>query len=81
MQGGLGPAIMGVRMSEPEDFHPEDDFAALFEASTRASRFTKGQTVEGTIVGIGDEVALIDIGSKSEADMVAIAAYTASRSP
>ena len=54
-------------MSEPEDFHPEEDFAALFEASTRASRFTKGQAVEGTIVGIGDEVALIDIGSKSEA--------------
>ena len=54
-------------MSEPEDFHPEEDFAALFEASTRASRFTKGQAVEGTIVGIGDEVALVDIGSKSEA--------------
>ena len=54
-------------MSEPEDFHPEEDFAALFEASTRASRFTKGQAVEGTIVGIGAEVALIDIGSKSEA--------------
>ncbi len=54
-------------MSEPEDFHPEEDFAALFEASSRASRFTKGQAVEGTIVGIGDEVALVDIGSKSEA--------------
>ncbi len=54
-------------MSEPEDFHPEEDFAALFEASSRASRFTKGQAVEGTIVGIGAEVALVDIGSKSEA--------------
>jgi small subunit ribosomal protein S1 len=54
-------------MSESEDFHPEEDFAALFEASARASRFTKGQAVEGTIVGIGDEVALVDIGSKSEA--------------
>ena len=38
-------------MSEPEDFHPEDDFAALFEASTGASSFTKGQSIEGTIVG------------------------------
>ena len=54
-------------MSEPEDFHPEDDFAALFEASTRASSFTKGQSIEGTIVGIGEEVALVDVGSKSEA--------------
>ncbi|BCS35539.1 30S ribosomal protein S1 [Luteitalea sp. TBR-22] len=54
-------------MTEPEDFHPEDDFAALFEASQRASRFTKGQAIEGTVVGIGDEVALIDVGGKSEA--------------
>jgi small subunit ribosomal protein S1 len=54
-------------MTEPEDFHPEEDFAALFEASQRASRFTKGQSIEGTIVGIGDEVALVDIGGKSEA--------------
>ncbi|HTV00962.1 MAG TPA: S1 RNA-binding domain-containing protein [Luteitalea sp.] len=46
---------------------PEDDFAALFEASTRAASFTKGQAVEGTIVGIGPEVALVDIGAKSEA--------------
>jgi small subunit ribosomal protein S1 len=54
-------------MTEPDDFHPEDDFAALFEASTRATSLKKGQSVEGTIVGIGAEVALIDVGSKSEA--------------
>lgn len=54
-------------MTEPDDFHPEDDFAALFEASTRATSLKKGQPVEGTIVGIGAEVALIDVGSKSEA--------------
>ncbi len=54
-------------MNEPEDQQPEDDFAALFEASTRASSLTRGQSVEGTIVGIGDEVALVDVGSKSEA--------------
>ncbi len=53
-------------MSEPEDF-VEEDFAALFEASTRATRLSKGQSVEGTIVGIGAEVALVDVGSKSEA--------------
>lgn len=50
-------------MTEPE----QDEFAALFEASTRARSLSKGQSVEGTIVGIGAEVALIDVGSKSEA--------------
>ena len=54
-------------MTEPDDFQPEDDFAALFEASTRATSLKKGQAVEGTIVGIGADVALIDVGSKSEA--------------
>ena len=50
-------------MTEPE----QDEFAALFEASTRAAMLSKGQTIEGTIVGIGAEVALVDVGSKSEA--------------
>ena len=50
-------------MTEPE----QDEFAALFEASTRAKSLSKGQSIEGTIVGIGAEVALIDVGSKSEA--------------
>src|SRR5688572_9075953 len=44
-----------------------DDFAALFEASIQAKRIAKGQTVEGTIVAIGPEVALVDVGGKSEA--------------
>ena len=52
-------------MNEPE----QDEFAALFEASTRATTLSRGQSVEGTIVGIGAEVALIDVGSKSEAVM------------
>jgi small subunit ribosomal protein S1 len=46
---------------------PNDDFAKLFEASTQAKRIEKGQTLEGTIVAIGPEVALIDVGGKSEA--------------
>lgn len=51
-------------MSEPE----EDDFAALFEASTqKARRIEKGQTIQGTIVAIGEETALVDVGGKSEA--------------
>jgi len=46
---------------------PPNDFAALFEASIQAKRIEKGQTVAGTIVAIGPEVALVDVGSKSEA--------------
>jgi small subunit ribosomal protein S1 len=44
-----------------------DDFASMFEASIQAKRIEKGQTVDGTIVAIGPEVALVDVGSKSEA--------------
>ena len=50
-------------MSEPQ----EEDFATMFEASLQAKRVTQGQTVEGTIVRIGAEVALVDVGGKSEA--------------
>ena len=46
---------------------PEEDFEAMFEASQQARRIEKGQTVEGTIVAIGPEVALVDVGGKSEA--------------
>ena len=46
---------------------PDDDFATLFEASLHAKRIEKGQTIEGTIVAIGAEVALVSVGGKSEA--------------
>ena len=46
---------------------PSEDFAALFEASTKARRFARGQTIEGTIVAIGPEVAFVDVGGKGEA--------------
>jgi small subunit ribosomal protein S1 len=46
---------------------PTEDFAAMFEASIKAKRIQKGQTLEGTIVAIGPEVALVDVGGKSEA--------------
>jgi small subunit ribosomal protein S1 len=49
---------------EPE---PEEDFAAMFEASLKAKRVDKGQTIEGTIVSIGPEVAFVDVGGKGEA--------------
>lgn len=50
-------------MSEPE----EEDFEAMFESSVRAKRIEKGQTIDGTVVSIGAEVALVDVGGKSEA--------------
>lgn len=46
---------------------PNDDFAALFEASLKARRFRQGQTIEGTIVGLGADVAFVDVGGKGEA--------------
>jgi small subunit ribosomal protein S1 len=45
----------------------DDDFAALFEASLQAKPLAKGQQVEGTVVRVGPEVALVDVGGKSEA--------------
>ena len=44
-----------------------DDFAAMFEASIKAKRFKEGQTLEGTIVAIGPEVAFVNVGGKGEA--------------
>ena len=50
-----------------EETVPAEDFAAMFEASTKAKRFDKGQTIEGRIVGIGPDVAFVDVGGKGEA--------------
>lgn len=49
----------------------EEDFAALFEASikTTARQFSRGQAVDGTIVGIGPKVAFVNIGGKGEAEI------------
>ena len=47
--------------------NPEDDFAALFAASTQPKQYEKGQAVEGTIVGFGHDVAFVDVGGKGEA--------------
>jgi small subunit ribosomal protein S1 len=46
-----------------------EDFAAMFEASIKARRFEKGQTLEGRIVAIGSEVAFVDVGGKGEASI------------
>jgi small subunit ribosomal protein S1 len=47
----------------------EDDFATMFEASLKARQFEQGQTIEGTIVAIGSEVAFVSVGGKSEAQI------------
>ena len=44
-----------------------EDFAAMFEASAQAKRLERGELVEGRIVSIGPEVALVDVGRKGEA--------------
>jgi small subunit ribosomal protein S1 len=46
---------------------PDEDFATLFAASERVATITRGQTLDGTIVSIGPEVALVSVGGKSEA--------------
>ena len=44
-----------------------EDFATMFAKSVQARRVDKGQTLEGTIVAIGPEVAFVDVGGKGEA--------------
>jgi small subunit ribosomal protein S1 len=46
---------------------PEEDFTALFEASIKAKRFERGDTIEGTVVAIGPDVAFVNVGGKGEA--------------
>ena len=48
---------------------PEEDFAAMFEASIQAKRFERGQTIEGVVVAIGPEVAFVNVGGKGEAEV------------
>jgi small subunit ribosomal protein S1 len=46
-----------------------EDFAAMFEASPKARQFSRGQTIEGTLVAIGPKVAFVDVGGKGEAEI------------
>jgi len=46
---------------------PDDDFATLFAASLATKRLERGQTIEGTIVAIGSDVAFVNVGGKGEA--------------
>ena len=42
----------------------EEDFATMFEASVKARRFEQGQTIEGTIVAFGHDVAFVSVGGE-----------------
>ena len=47
----------------------QEDFAAMFEASLKPRQVDRGQSVEGTIVAIGAEVAFVNVGGKGEAEI------------
>jgi small subunit ribosomal protein S1 len=47
----------------------EEDFATMFEASVKARRLERGQTIEGMIVAFGSDVAFVSVGGKSEAQI------------
>ena len=47
----------------------EEDFAAMFEASVKSRQFARGQTIEGTIVAFGSDVAFVNVGGKGEAEI------------
>ena len=60
--------IENENTNEPEnETETGEDFAAMFEASYKTKRIATGQAVEGTIVSIGADVALVDVGAKGEA--------------
>ncbi len=46
---------------------PDEDFAAMLEASRQPRTFQAGQAVEGVLVSVGNDVAFVDIGGKGEA--------------
>src|SRR4051812_24107875 len=61
----LGFQGCGQEISTVSEF--EEDFAAMFEASLKAKRVEQGQTIEGTVVGLGHDVAFVNVGGKGEA--------------
>lgn len=62
----LGHRLAG-EVKERDVSEPEEDFATMFEASLKATRHEQGQTIEGTIVAIGPDVAFVNVGGKGEA--------------
>ncbi len=52
---------------DPDEPDPDGDFASMLEASLKPRAFDEGQSVEGTVVSIADDVAFVDVGGKGEA--------------
>jgi len=63
MEGRAFQWFQESAVSEPQ----EEDFAALFEASVKTRRFSRGQAIEGTVVAIGPDTSLVNVGGKGEA--------------
>src|SRR5215217_1911270 len=57
--GGLGSGV-------PQQAPGREDFAALLEESFRKSEVQEGSVVKGRVVAIEKDVAVIDIGAKTE---------------
>src|SRR5881397_3791022 len=58
----------GFQMADrPRSDSEEEDFARMLEESHAPKFHREGETVEGTIVALGAEVAFVDIGGKGEA--------------
>src|SRR3989449_714698 len=49
------------------DFEDDEDFARMLEEASAPKFHREGETVVGTIVALGDDVAFVDIGGKGEA--------------
>jgi small subunit ribosomal protein S1 len=63
---GTPPAGKAGAPPEPAS-EDKDDFARMLEDSFKPKFHQEGETVEGTIVAIGPEVAFVDVGGKGEA--------------
>lgn len=63
MEGRTFHWFQEYAVSEPQ----EEDFAAMFEASVKTRRFSRGQAIEGTVVAIGPDTSLVNVGGKGEA--------------
>lgn len=63
MEGRTFHWFQEYAVSEPQ----EEDFAAMFEASVKTRRFSRGQAIEGTLVAIGPDTSLVNVGGKGEA--------------
>ena len=53
-------------MVDVDEYKGEESFASLFEESLRQEEVKEGDIVQGTVIAVGKDFAVIDIGYKSE---------------